>query len=49
MFGQREWAQLVDSEPPAPCDIPHVPSSAHPDSSGSSTVVLSEEEYDRLC
>ena len=46
-FGRPEWAQLADSNPPAPSDTPHVPSSAHHDFSGSFIVILSEE-YARL-
>jgi len=41
-FGRSEWAQLADSDPSVPCDTPHV------SSSGSFTVILSQEEYDRL-
>ena len=32
-FGRPEWAQLVDSEPHAPCDTPQTPSTI-PGSSG---------------
>ena len=44
-FGRPEWAQLSESDLPAPCGTPHVSSFAH---LGFSTVVLSQEEYDRL-
>ena len=47
-FGRPKWAQLADSEPHAPCDTPQTPSTI-PGSSGSSTVILPHEEYDRLC
>jgi len=43
-FGRPEWAQFSDSGSLAPCGTPQS-SSAIP---GSSTVVLSQEEYDRL-
>jgi len=44
-FGCPEWAQLSDSSSPAPCGTPQSFSSTIP---GSPTVVLSQEEYDRL-
>ena len=47
-FGRPERAQLADSDPHAPCDTPQTLSSTHPGSSGSSTVILSLEEYDRV-
>jgi len=47
-FGRPEWAQLADSDPHVPCNTPHVPSSAYPDSFDSFTVILSQEEYGRL-
>jgi len=47
-FGRLEWAQLADSDPHARCDT-QIPSSTHPGSSGSSTVILSQEEYVQLC
>ena len=37
-----------DSEPHAPCDTPQT-SSTIPGLSGSSAVILSQKEYDRLC
>jgi len=42
-FGRSEWA-----EPHAPCDTHQTPSIIF-GSSGSSTVILSQTEYDRLC
>ena len=48
-FGRPEWAQLVDIVSPTYSGATHVPSSIPPGgSSGSSTVVLSQEKYDRL-
>jgi len=47
-FDRPEWAQLADSDILVPRDTSHVPSSAHPGSSRSSTFILSQEEYDRL-
>jgi len=47
-FGRPEWAQLADSEPHAPCDTPQTPSNIH-GSSGFSTIILSQKEYDQLC
>ena len=48
-FGRSEWAHLVDSDPHAPCDTLQTHSSTHPGSSGSSIIILSQEEYNRLC
>ena len=49
--GWPEWAQLVDADTPASGDTTHAPvmSVAHLGSSGSSTVVLSQTEYNILC
>ena len=46
-FDRPEWAQLVDIDSPIPGDGAHVSSSAPSSSFGSSTVVLSRDEYDR--
>jgi len=50
-FGHSEWAQLVDTDTHPSGDITYAPapSVTHSGTSGSPTVVLSREEYDRLC
>jgi len=49
-FDRPEWAQLVDTDTSPLGDITYVPtpSATHSGTSGSLTVVLSQEEYDRL-
>jgi len=47
-FDRPEWARLANSDSPIPDNTPHVASSTHTSSSGSSTVILTQEEYDRL-
>ena len=44
-FDRPEWAQLVDTDTP-PCDIAyiHAPSATHSGTSGSPTVIISQEE-----
>jgi len=37
-FGRPKWAQIFESDPPAPCGTPQVSSSAHPGSSTSCTI-----------
>jgi len=50
-FGRPVWAQLVDTDTPPPGDITYVPapSATHSSTSRSLTIILSQEEYDRLC
>ena len=49
-FGRLKWAQLADDDTSAPGDTARVHSLSAPHSafSGSLTVVLSQEKYDRL-